>query len=126
MSDENIQHVYIKTTGPSYDPDPPILKAGYKVIFEMKDWTDQVDIDFGSKSPFVSQIKDFSLNGASTTDFKKQYIIGDQADGHYPFNITPQGGSPKKHREDPTPPTIPPGDLEVTRDPPEEDQKGRK
>jgi hypothetical protein len=106
--------INIKTTGP--DPDHPVVKPGYQVIFQMDGRTDTVNVDFGSKSPFVSQVTQFTLNGAVASLSMKTYTIADDANGHYSFTIGPST------RKDPEPPTTSAGDLEVSRDtsPPKE------
>lgn len=111
------QYIKIKTTGIGYVPDPPITKPGYEVKFEMDGRTDEVDVDFGPKSPFVSQATLFHLNGAVTSMASKTYYIAESADGHYPFSVTPTVNT------DPEPPTSTPGDLEVSREEPPEDGK---
>lgn len=114
------QYIKIKSTGIGYVPDPPITKPGYEVIIEMDGRTDEVDVDFGTKSPFVSKATLIHLNGAITSQLSKTYYIDDNADGHYPFSVTPTVNT------DPEPPTSTPGDLEVTRDTPPEDEKKKK
>lgn len=110
------QYVKIKTTSIGYVPDPPITKPGYEVIFEMDGRTDEVTVDFGTKSPFMSKATLVHLNGAVTSQASKTYYIDDDADGHYPFLVKPSV------KMDPEPPTQP-GDLEVTRESPPEDKK---
>jgi hypothetical protein len=105
----NQQIIYITPSGPS--PSPVTVKAGYQILFQMQDRLDEVDVDFGLKSPFVSQVTKFELNGAVTAMASKSYVIDDLSDGHYYFFIMPKTGA------DPEPPAAPPGDLEVSRDP---------
>jgi hypothetical protein len=105
------QTINIKTTG--LDPAHPIVKPGYQVTFQMDGRTDIVNVDFGTKSPFVSQVTQFSLNGAITSLASKTYTIADDADGHYYFFTE----APSLSKMDPEPPAAPPGDLEVSRDP---------
>jgi hypothetical protein len=105
--------ITITSSGPS--PNPVTVKPGYQVLFQM-DWEAEVDVDFGTKSPFVSEVKKFSLDGAIQSLAHKTYTIAD-LEGSFGFNIVPLV------RIDPEPPTLSPGDLEVTRDPPKEDEK---
>jgi hypothetical protein len=107
--------ILIKASGPT--PNPAYVKPGYQVIFQMDEWTDEVTVDFGTNSPFVSQVTQFSLNGAVLTLSHKTYTIADNASPKYTFHIIPAT------RIDPEPPSIPPGDLEVTREEPPKDEK---
>lgn len=109
-------NITITSNGPS--PNPAAVKPGYEVQFLM-DWEAEVEVDFGTKSPFVSEIKKFSLDGAILSLSHKTYTIAD-LEGSFAFNIVPS------IRIKPEPPTLSPGDLEVTREPPkdEENKKG--
>jgi hypothetical protein len=107
------QTINIKTTG--LDPAHPIVKPGYQVTFQMDGRTDEVEVSFGSKSPFVSQVTQFPLNGAITSLASKTYTIDETADGHYYFTVIPLSVLPSS-KDDPEPPASPPGDLEVSRD----------
>lgn len=105
--------ITITSSGPT--PNPAPVKPGYEVQFQM-DWEAQVDVDFGTKSPFVSEVKKFSLDGAILSLSHKTYTIAD-LEGSFGFNIVPT------IRIDPEPPTLSAGDLEVTRDPPPKDEE---
>lgn len=105
--------VLIKTTGPT--PNPVSTKPGYEIVFQMDGWSAEVDIDFGTKSPFVSQVKKFTLNGGVQALSHQSYTI-DELEGSFGFAVVPTT------RSNPEPPGIPPGDLEVTRDPPPDDE----
>ena len=105
--------ITITSSGPS--PNPAAVKPGYTVQFQM-DWAAEVDVDFGTKSPFVSQVKKFSLDGAILSLSHKTYTI-DDLEGSFTFNIVPTTGI------DPEPPTLSAGDLVVTRDPPKDEDK---
>jgi hypothetical protein len=111
------QYIKIKTTGIGYVPDPPITKPGSEVTFEMDGRTDQVDVYFGTNSPFVSQATLIHLNGAVQAQASKTFYIAEFADGHYPFSVTPTVNT------DPEPPTSTPGDLEVSREGPPKDEE---
>lgn len=107
--------ITITPSGPS--PSPVAAKPGYEVLFQMQTgWEATVDVDFGTKSPFVSEVKKFSLDGAILSLAHKTYTIAD-LEGSFGFNIVPT------IRSDPEPPTLSAGDLEVTRDPPKDEEK---
>ncbi|KFE71137.1 hypothetical protein [Hyalangium minutum] len=106
------QHVKIKSSGIGYVPDPPVVKPGYEVTFEMDGRTDKVNVDFDSNSPFVGQTSLFVLDGSDPDKSSKTYYVAEWADGHYPFDVTELVST------NPEPPTATAGDLEVTRDPP--------
>lgn len=117
MNTINIQYIKIKTTGVGYVPDPPVVKPGYEVTFEMDGRTDKVNVDFGSNSPFVGQTSLIPLDGGDPAKSSKTYYVAESADGHYPFDVTPLVST------NPEPPTVTAGDLEVTRDPPKPKHK---
>lgn len=105
--------ITITSTGPS--PNPTTVKPGYEVLFQM-DWAAEVEVDFGTKSPFVSEIKKFSLDGAILSLSHKTYTVAD-LEGSFGFNVIPS------IRVKPEPPTLSAGDLEVTREPPWDPEK---
>lgn len=113
------QNVYLHPDNKiEYDPDPPNVRRNQQVCFTLKDRTDNVDVNFGTNSPFGPSINQFTLNGASpSTATKTETVASDATLGPYSFTVTPAGGQLSMHRTDPEPESTGAGELDVVKDP---------